>query len=116
MAISFPDPLWTSEVVWDTTTYFYPLTTAFSYPDGCTNLFQKSDDDLVAFVIGLDSGTGSGVACLPEILTAFQAVEFPYRGPTLTSALGPFICPVNWQTMVTSTKDRTSTLALCCPQ
>jgi hypothetical protein len=104
------------EVAWGTTTSFWPLTTAYSYPDDCLNFFHQEADDLLAFPPAAFVPTGGGLQnCLPDVVNSLIYPSPFLRLISSTSvSLGPFTCPVGWRTLATSTKDRTSTLALCC--
>ncbi|KAI1079998.1 hypothetical protein F5B20DRAFT_580791 [Whalleya microplaca] len=99
-------------------TSFIPLTTVFTPPVECASHFRLDGPSLVAFDPGYGLDIDTDVRCAPSAVTTWwEQGRFGGGSDTDHTAvsLGPLTCPDKWTTLASSTKDDTSTLALCCP-
>ncbi|KAI1409709.1 hypothetical protein F5Y13DRAFT_203117 [Hypoxylon sp. FL1857] len=98
-------------------TSFVPLTTIFTPSDGCSGYFRQNGPSLVAFDPGYGLDIDPDVRCLPSAVTTWweQGRLGGDSGGHTAISLGPLVCPYEWQTVVTSIEDTSSTLAMCCP-
>ncbi|KAI1807001.1 hypothetical protein F4811DRAFT_62427 [Daldinia bambusicola] len=98
-------------------TSFVPLTTLFTPSTGCSDYFRLNGNSLVAFDPGYGLDIDDNVRCLPSAVTTWWEqgrLGANDEGHTALS-LGPLTCPYEWQTVASSIKDGSSTLAMCCP-
>ncbi|KAK6949230.1 hypothetical protein Daesc_009304 [Daldinia eschscholtzii] len=98
-------------------TSFVPLATSFTPSSECSGYFRLNGPSLVAFDPGYGLDIDDSVRCVPSAVTTWWEqgrLGTNDDGHTALS-LGPLICPYEWQTVATSIKDKSSTLAMCCP-
>ncbi|KAH9988826.1 hypothetical protein F4779DRAFT_610745 [Xylariaceae sp. FL0662B] len=99
-------------------TSFIPLTTAFTPSVECTSYFRLNGPSLVAFDPGYGLDINTDVRCAPSAVTTWwEQGRFGGGSDTDHTAvsLGPLTCPDEWTTLASSVKEKSSTLALCCP-
>ncbi|KAL2829859.1 hypothetical protein BJY01DRAFT_254855 [Aspergillus pseudoustus] len=109
--------LYPAETNGDSATSFIPLTTAWPSSSGCASYFRLNGLNLVAYDPDYGIEIDTDVRCAPPAVTTVWNQEFlggGYSDHTVVS-LGPMTCPEHWSTVVTSVKDYSSTLAMCCP-
>lgn len=99
-------------------TSWIPLTTVWPSSSGCGSSFRLDGPSLVAFDPGYGLEIDSAVKCQPPAVTTWweqgRLGKGVYSGHTAVSIL-PLTCPESFSTVVTSIKDQSSTLAMCCP-
>ena len=99
-------------------TSWIPLTTVFIPSASCSDEFRLNGPSLVAFDPGYGLDINPNVVCAPPAVTTWWEQGRLGQGddPGHTAAsLGPLTCPDAWKTVVSSIKDHSSTLAMCCP-
>jgi hypothetical protein len=99
-------------------TSWIPLTTAWASVSGCSNSLMLEGDRLVAFDPGYGISINPAATCQPSAVTTWweqgRLGGGSGAGHTAVSIL-PLTCPEGFSTVVTSVKDYSSTLAMCCP-
>lgn len=100
-----------------TVTSFVPLTTSFTPSAACSEYFRLNGPSLVAFDPGYGLDIDTDVRCVPSAVTTWwEQGRLGGNGEGHTAiSLGPLVCPHEWHTVVSSTVDQSSTLAMCCP-
>ncbi|KAJ2902384.1 hypothetical protein MKZ38_000630 [Zalerion maritima] len=98
-------------------TSFVPLTTRYTYSPSCSEAFRLNGPSLVAFDPGYGLDIDSDMICQPGAVTTWweQARLGINQDEHTAVSLGPMKCPSGWSTLASSTKDKSSTLAMCCP-
>ncbi|KAK7965189.1 hypothetical protein PG988_010193 [Apiospora saccharicola] len=105
-----------------TVTTFVPLTTTFTALPSCSTQFRQNGPSLVAYDPGygldIDTRVGGG-RCVPgPVTTWWEQARLGFNddnGRHTAASLGPMTCPDGWPTLVSSSKNEKSTVALCCP-
>ncbi|KAI0016764.1 hypothetical protein F4780DRAFT_661830 [Xylariomycetidae sp. FL0641] len=107
-----------AETSHDVVTSFLPLTTTYTPSPSCSGVYRLNGPSLVAFDPGYGVDIDPSVQCAPPVMTTWwEQGRFgngDQEGHTAVS-IGPLICPDEWSTVASSVKDKTSTLAMCCP-
>ncbi|KAI0390217.1 hypothetical protein F5Y17DRAFT_79715 [Xylariaceae sp. FL0594] len=104
-----------------TVTSYLPLTTVYFHSALCSGCLPWERTRLVAFDPGYGIDSDLLVRCLSTPVTTwweqgrFSYVTISSGQPHTALSLGPLVCPYAWSTLVSSVKDQSSTLALCCP-
>ncbi|KAK5626092.1 hypothetical protein RRF57_001807 [Xylaria bambusicola] len=100
-----------------TITSFLPLTTIFTPSIECSLYFRLNGPSLVAFDPGYGLDINSSVRCAPSAVTTWweQGRLGDNDEDHTALSLGPFTCPYEWSTVVTSVENQSSTHAMCCP-
>lgn len=100
-----------------TVTSFIPLTTAWASSSGCESYFRLNGPSLMAYDPGYGLEIDKDVRCAPPAVTTWWEQGLLGGGGEYHTAvsIGPMTCPEAFSTVVTSAKDGTSTLAMCCP-
>ncbi|KAB8234047.1 uncharacterized protein BDW43DRAFT_66959 [Aspergillus alliaceus] len=100
-----------------TVTSFIPLTTAWPASSGCASYFRLNGPSLMAYDPGYGLEINTDVICGPPALTTWwEQGRLGGGGPYHTAvSIGPLTCPEDFSTVVSSVKDSSSTLAMCCP-
>lgn len=98
-------------------TSFIPLTSAWPSSSGCASSFRLNGPSLMAFDPGYGLDIDPDVRCAPPAVTTWwkQGLLGGGQDDHTAVSLGPMTCPQDWSTVVSSTKDQSSTLAMCCP-
>ncbi|KAL4781236.1 hypothetical protein BJX76DRAFT_363757 [Aspergillus varians] len=98
-------------------TSFIPLTTAFPSSSGCGSYFRLNGPSLMAYDPGYGLEIDTDVRCAPPAVTTWWEQALLGGGGEYHTgvSIGPMTCPEAFTTVVTSVKDGTSTLAMCCP-
>ena len=98
-------------------TSWIPLTTVYTPPASCYDVYKDSQGMLMAFDPNYGLDVDSNVQCAPLAETTWWAqTRLGWWGKGHTDAsLGPMTCPHQWTTVATSVKDIYSTAAMCCP-
>lgn len=118
----FPHPmshtLYSPEVNNGAVTSFIPLTTTWTASKGCSSSFRLNGPSLVAFDPGYGLDVDSNVVCAPPAVTKWWEHGHldDNDGSEAKVSIGPLTCPYGFYTVASSTKDATSTLAMCCPE
>ncbi|KAL1982509.1 hypothetical protein VTN96DRAFT_1234 [Rasamsonia emersonii] len=99
-------------------TSWIPLTTVWTASAGCSDSFRLDGPSLVAFDPGYGLDIDHRVICQPPAVTTWWEQGLlgggDQSGHTAVNIL-PLTCPEGFSTVVTSTRDHSSTLAMCCP-
>lgn len=100
-----------------TVTSFIPLTTTWTPSAGCETKYRLDGPSLMAFDPGYGLDVETGVICDPPAMTTWWEQGLLGGGGLYETAvsIGPLVCPSGWTTVAESTKDTTSTAAMCCP-
>ncbi|KAK2059380.1 hypothetical protein LY76DRAFT_570921 [Colletotrichum caudatum] len=101
-----------------TVTSFIALPTVFTPPSSCSSIYRLNGFSLVAYDPGFGLDIDSRVRCAPAAVTTWwEQGRLGINGGEGHTAvsIGPLTCPDGWNTVATSAKDETSTLAMCCP-
>ncbi|KAI0518052.1 hypothetical protein F5B22DRAFT_601534 [Xylaria bambusicola] len=100
-----------------TITSFLPLTTIFTPSIECSRYFRLNGPSLVAFDPGYGLDINSSVRCAPSAVTTWweQGRLGDNNEDHTALSLGPFTCPYQWSTVVSSVENQSSTHAMCCP-
>ncbi|KAL4745270.1 hypothetical protein BDW72DRAFT_61896 [Aspergillus terricola var. indicus] len=109
--------LYPAETNGDEVTSFIPLTTAWPSSSGCASYFRLNGPSLMAFDPGYGLEINTDVRCCPPAVTTWWnqgLLGGGYEDHTAVS-IGPMTCPEDWSTVVSSVRDHSSTLAMCCP-
>lgn len=99
-------------------TSWVPLTTEFTASSSCSTEYRLNGPSLVAYDPGYGLDIDPDVICAPPAVTTWWEQGRLGRGNEdghTAASLGPMTCPDGWATVVTSRKDQSSTLAMCCP-
>ncbi|KAE8151991.1 hypothetical protein BDV25DRAFT_138354 [Aspergillus avenaceus] len=108
--------LYTAETNSGSVTSFIPLTTVWPFSSACRSYFRKNGPSLMAYDPGYGLEIDTKVICAPPAVTTWWEQRKLGRGSHHTAvSIGPLTCPEDFSTVITSIKDRTSTLAMCCP-
>lgn len=109
--------LYPAETNDDTVTSFIPLTTAWPSSSGCDHYFRLNGASLMAYDPGYGLEIDRNVICAPPAVTTWWEQGRLGGGNQYHTAvsIGPMVCPEGFSTVITSVKDDTSTLAMCCP-
>ncbi|KAK1980229.1 hypothetical protein LZ30DRAFT_595200 [Colletotrichum cereale] len=101
-----------------TVTSFIALPTIFTPPSICSSIYRLNGFSLVAYDPGFGIDIDSRVRCAPPAVTTWwEQGRLGINGGEGHTAvsIGPLNCPHRWNTVVTSVKNKISTLAMCCP-
>lgn len=99
-------------------TSFLALTTTFTVPSSCSNLFKDEGPSIVAF----DPSWGLDIrpqdVCQPRAVTTWwNQGNLGTGGNDRTAvSLGPLLCPQGFSTVASWASDSSSTQAMCCPK
>jgi len=110
--------LYPAETTSGVVTSFIPLTTVFTHSSACSRYLRLNGDTLVAFDPGYGLDIDSNARCVPSAVTTWwEQGRFGNTNDEDHTAvsLGPMVCPHAWSTVVSSVRDHSSTLAMCCP-
>lgn len=109
--------LYPAETIDGTVTSFIPLTTAWPSSSECDHYFRLNGASLMAYDPGYGLEIDRNVICAPPAVTTWWEQGRLGGGNQYHTAvsIGPMVCPEAFSTVVTSVKDGTSTLAMCCP-
>lgn len=101
------------------TSTWVPLTTTFSAPASCSNLFREVGDVGGGTFMAYDPGystLNTSYTCNPSAAAIWWA---QYTGTLTTDTtrigIGPMVCPQSWSVVQTSIVDSSSTFSMCCP-
>ncbi|KAE8353758.1 hypothetical protein BDV28DRAFT_132534 [Aspergillus coremiiformis] len=109
--------LYPAETNGDTVTSFIPLTTAWPSSSGCASYFRLNGPSLMAYDPGYGLDIDKNVVCAPPAVTTWweQGLLGGGRAQHTAVSIGPLTCPEDFSTVVSSIKNGSSTLAMCCP-
>ncbi|KAJ5527893.1 hypothetical protein N7513_012052 [Penicillium frequentans] len=101
-------------------TSFVPLTTVFTANPVCSELFVRFASNPHG-LMGYDPYYGNSIDplynCNPSVVSRWfkQSRSGPIQPGETGISMGPFSCPLGWNTVASQIKSSSSTLAECCP-
>ncbi|KAE9363300.1 hypothetical protein N431DRAFT_450085 [Stipitochalara longipes BDJ] len=108
-----------------TTTYFLPLTTAFSAPSACSSLYLTDQipassgaapGQMFAYDAKYQSVAGGGPLCMPTEVSLWWSQASSSQTTAVTELGGyTFNCPKQYSTFVSSGSNAATTTIGCCP-
>jgi hypothetical protein len=94
-------------------TTWLPLTTVYPLVPRCTEAFYSPNNLTYLYAFDPNENAASfATHCLPDVVTSWWDQE---TVSSVTTSLGPFLCPQAYTVAVTSTVGTSSTLTGCCP-